>query len=230
MQQVSRRSVLLGLAAGGLAACSEGPSAALRNLGDEKAALLEYQRSGQYMRDIAAAAGRAQDYVTAHPLRVERPALVLDIDETALSNWKAMRVDDFGYIPNGPCDLERGPCGYGAWEASGAADIIAPTLALFHAARARRIDVFFITGRHERNRAPTESNLRNVGYDGFTAVAMAPDDLRVRSAADFKAPERARIAAAGYTIIANVGDQPSDLAGGYAEKTFLIPNPYYRIP
>ena len=28
---------------------------------------------------------------------------------------------------------------------------------------------------------------------------------------------------------ASVGDQPSDLAGGYAEKTFLLPDPFYRI-
>jgi len=49
------------------------------------------------------------------------------------------------------------------------------------------------------------------------------------SAADFKAPQRAQIVMQGYTIIVNVGDQPSDLAGGYAEKSFLMPNPFYRI-
>jgi predicted secreted acid phosphatase len=230
MQHLSRRSLLLGLAATGLAACESRQSAALRNLGDEKAALLEYQRSGQYMRDIAAMAGTAQAYVAAHPLNIPKPALVLDIDETSLSNWKAMKIDDFGYIPNGPCDLERGPCGYAAWEASGQADVIAPVLELHRAARARGIDVFFITGRREAKRAAVEGNLRDVGYEGFMSVAMQPNDLHVRSAADFKAPERAKIAAAGYTIIANVGDQPSDLAGGTAERTFLIPNPYYRIP
>ncbi len=230
MRQISRRSILLGLAATGLGACCDRQGAALRNLGDEKADLLEYQRSGRYMRDIATASGKAQEFVAAHPLNVPKPALVLDIDETSLSNWKAMKIDDFGYIPNGPCDLERGPCGYGAWEASGEADVIGPTLELFRAARSRGIDVFFITGRRERNRAPTEKNLHAVGYDGFTALAMQPNDMHVHSAADFKAPERAKIAASGYTIIANVGDQPSDLAGGYAERTFPIPNPYYRIP
>jgi acid phosphatase len=50
------------------------------------------------------------------------------------------------------------------------------------------------------------------------------------SAADFKAPQRAKIEAEGFTIIANMGDQPSDLAGAHAEKTFLLPNPFYRIP
>jgi hypothetical protein len=41
---------------------------------------------------------------------------------------------------------------------------------------------------------------------------------------------RKKIAAQGFTIIANVGDQPSDLAGGNAERTYLVPNPFHRIP
>ena len=44
-----------------------------------------------------------------------------------------------------------------------------------------------------------------------------------------KAPLRAEIERAGYTIIANMGDQPSDLFGGHAEKMFLLPNPFYRV-
>jgi hypothetical protein len=31
-------------------------------------------------------------------------------------------------------------------------------------------------------------------------------------------------------IIANMGDQPSDLLGGHAEKKFLLPDPFYRVP
>jgi acid phosphatase len=50
------------------------------------------------------------------------------------------------------------------------------------------------------------------------------------TAAAFKAPVRATIERENYTIIANMGDQPSDLAGGHAERTFLLPNPFYRIP
>jgi HAD superfamily, subfamily IIIB (Acid phosphatase) len=48
--------------------------------------------------------------------------------------------------------------------------------------------------------------------------------------AEFKAPLRAKIAAMGYTIIANVGDQFSDLEGGFAERTFKLPNSFYYIP
>jgi len=36
--------------------------------------------------------------------------------------------------------------------------------------------------------------------------------------------------AKGYTIIANIGDQYSDLVGGYAEGEFKLPDPMYYIP
>jgi acid phosphatase len=59
---------------------------------------------------------------------------------------------------------------------------------------------------------------------------MEPAGAHYDSAADFKAPQRARIEGQGYTIIANIGDQPSDLDGGFSERTYLLPNPFYRIP
>jgi hypothetical protein len=45
----------------------------------------------------------------------------------------------------------------------------------------------------------------------------------------FKAAERAKLEA-HYRIIANVGDQWSDLNGGSAEKNFKVPNPFYFLP
>ena len=34
----------------------------------------------------------------------------------------------------------------------------------------------------------------------------------------------------GYDIVANFGDQFSDLNGGFADKTFKMPNPNYFMP
>ena len=34
----------------------------------------------------------------------------------------------------------------------------------------------------------------------------------------------------GYDILVNVGDQRSDLTGGYARRGFKLPNPMYLIP
>jgi acid phosphatase len=90
--------------------------------------------------------------------------------------------------------------------------------------------VFFITGRPENQRAATEQNLAAVGYRGYAKLYMVPNSAHFASAVDFKTPIRAEIERGGYTIIENMGDQPSDLLGGYAEKDFLLPDPFYRVP
>ena len=201
------------------------------NLGELKQKVTEYKRSGRYDRDVAAVLAKAQRFVQQRAPAVKKPAIVLDIDETSLLNWAEIQANDYGYVPDGPCDkLPAGPCGVRAWELSSRAEVIAPTLALFKAARVLGVSVFFISGRPENERAATEANLRSAGYDGWTAVVLRPPGPSPKSTADFKAPERGKIAAQGYTIIANVGDQPSDLAGGFAERSFLVPDPFYRIP
>jgi predicted secreted acid phosphatase len=199
------------------------------NLGDLKQRITEYKRSGAYDRDVATVLGNAQAYVVRRAPQVRNPAIVLDIDETSLSNWPQIQANDYGRITNGPCNLPAGPCGSNTWVASAQAEAIQPTLALFRTAKAKGVSIFFITGRSETAREATESNLRNVGYDSWTALIMRPAGTSTPSAADYKAPERAKIAAQGFTIIASVGDQPSDLLGGNAERTYLVPNPFYRI-
>jgi acid phosphatase len=178
----------------------------------------------------------AQEWIKWRAPYVTKAALVLDIDETALSNWPELVANNFGFIANGPCRLPKGPCGVLAWDRTTQAKAIVPTLDLFKVARSLGVSVFFITGRDETERAVTAKNLRDAGYvnerggGGWTALIMRPAGTRTPSVADFKAPERAKIEMKGYTIIANVGDQPSDLAGGHAERTFQLPNPFYRVP
>ena len=139
-------------------------------------------------------------------------------------------ADDFGRVIGGPCDaIPEGPGGWASWDMLGRDAAIAPTLGLFQQARAAGVAVFLITGRPEAQRAATERNLRDAGYGGYDQLVMVPDGQHFASAADYKTPVRARIEAGGHTIIANMGDQPPDLAGGHAERTFLLPNPSYRI-
>lgn len=205
----------------------------LVNLGELKLQLLDYKCFGGYERDFAKALAEARVYVETRFGAVSKPAIILDIDETSLSNWPAIAADDFGIIWDGKCDnLPKGPCGGIAWLLLAKAPVLAPTLELFKAATSKGIAVFFITNRNgdPDMRTATEKNLRDVGYDGWTELIMKPDGSHTASAADYKAPERAKIAARGFTIIANVGDQESDLDGGYAERTFRVPNPFYYVP
>jgi predicted secreted acid phosphatase len=46
----------------------------------------------------------------------------------------------------------------------------------------------------------------------------------------YKSGTRAYIESQGYDIVADFGDQFSDLLGGHADKTFKMPNPNYYLP
>src|SRR5260370_39196799 len=101
---------------------------------------------------------------------------------------------------------------------------------LFQQARALGVTVYLLTGSPESQRQASECIHADVGYAGYEKLHAVPDGARFSSVTDFKAPIRAEIEQAGFTIIANMGDQPSDLLGGHAERMFLLPNPFYRVP
>jgi predicted secreted acid phosphatase len=195
----------------------------------------DYKCFGDYDRDVAARFRVAQEYVEAHAGNVTNPALVLDIDETTLSNWPAILDDDFGYIKDGPCDLGvSGACGWDDWQQSALDQVIAPALQLFNSAVARHVTVFFITGRRDdgKMRAATEANLRAAGYRDWkpeNLIMQPKSGPHLDTIVDFKAPARAEIEKK-YVIIANIGDQMSDLDGGHAQMIFKVPNPFYFIP
>ncbi len=201
------------------------------NVGDAKIAALAYHDDGSYDRDLATVADKAAAWVRERGAAAVKPALVLDIDETSLSNWEVLRRDDFGRPVPGPCapGLDT-PCGWAAWDLLGRDPAIVPTLRLFNLARSLDVAVFFITGRPESQRAATERNLGAVGFGDYAGAYFVPDGSHFATAAAFKAPIRDQIERMGYTIIANVGDQPSDLLGGHAERMFLLPDPFYRVP
>ncbi|WP_420245580.1 HAD family acid phosphatase [Roseiterribacter gracilis] len=213
-----------------LAACTPGQQ--LANVGQVKLAARAYHDDGRYDAEFAKVAADATAYLEQRASRVTRPAIVFDIDDTALTTWSAIQANDFGYITNGTCsELPKGPCNSIAFEDAGTMPALQPTLALYRRARELGVDVFFITGRREPRRAGTEKNLKFAGYDAWTRVVLKPNNFPSdKSSADFKSAARAAIEAEGYTIVVNIGDQQSDLDGGHAEKGFKLPNPFYFIP
>jgi predicted secreted acid phosphatase len=106
-------------------------------------------------------------------------------------------------------------------------------LRLFNEAKAKNVKIFFVTGRRDTPalRDATERNLRAVGYDGWEGLLMRPPAAtdQYPNVQAFKTANRAEISK-NFTIIANIGDQRSDLEGGYAERTWKVPNPFYYIP
>ena len=194
------------------------------NLAITKKELKQYHDSGKYINDIKAVDDEAFRYLQKRLLHADfngkKPAIVLDIDETALSNYQNMVKLDFGSTLKEII----------AYQDKGIDPAIQPTLALYQYARSHHVAVFFITGRFEYERKSTEKNLQNAGYHHWDRLIMRKGQYNHVPAAVYKTAFRKQLTENGYDILANIGDQYSDLNGGYADKTFKLSNPYYFIP
>jgi predicted secreted acid phosphatase len=206
------------------------------NLNPIKDLLTKYH-DAQYMDDMAAVYEVAERYVERRAAEVKSPAVVLDIDETALSNWPNLAADDFGFFANGRCDdLPDGPCGFNAWILRGDAKPFPSALKFFNAVKSK-VAIIFISSRRDNQRQATLSNLDLAGYEGYAKLVTRPDRDNFPTARMFKTLARARIATdEHYTIIASIGDQLSDIEqepgidAGRPECGFKLPNPFYFIP
>lgn len=203
------------------------PSERIQNLDKFKAELRDYHDCKLptycYTHDLDLQADRAIAFLhrrAAHIPSGEKLALIFDIDETSLSNYEEMNAADFAY------DSTR----FNAWVDSAKAPAIPGTFRIFKEAQRLGVSVFFLTGRPESQRAVTEQNLRAQGFDNWQELILRPPDQANATALDYKSAARARIAAEGYKIILNVGDQWSDLRGKpMAEYSVKYPDPYYFI-
>jgi hypothetical protein len=122
------RGRLFPLAVALLAACA-GATSQAPSLPETQRQVETYIDSGRYLKDFEQVVSRAQAWMQQQASSAARPAIVLDIDETSLSNWPAYRTNGWGRVVNGPCDLEKGPFGLRAWQATGQSKALAPTLA-----------------------------------------------------------------------------------------------------
>ena len=184
-----------------------------------------------YTTDIEAQTDKAIAYLEqrlAQRKAGEKFAIVLDIDETSLSNWELNLRDQFNYIP----------ADWAQWYIDAKAPAIAGTMKLFRKAIDNDVDVFFITGRGTGDAAVTEKDLLKAKYldkekkaKGWKYLYTRPDQLG--TVAEYKSRMRADIETGTWKerIILNVGDQLSDLSGSpQAELSVKLPNPFYYIP
>lgn len=188
-------------------------------LEEAKQNLCRYHESGAYENAVKRALKPAFRRLEM-PVTGERAAVVLDIDETALSTWEYQKGLRFGHY--GPAWRD--------WTASASPPAIGPVHELYRICRERGVAVFFVTGRRENTRVSTEASLRQAGYTDWSGLMMKPDNYREPSVAPFKTRCRQTICDEGYRIILNIGDQQSDLEGGFAEKTVKLPNHIYVVP
>jgi predicted secreted acid phosphatase len=152
-----------------------------------------------WIADVTVVTGQAQSYLAsalASAPSGEKPAIVLDIDNTSLASYFYSSYP----IPATP-----------------------PVLALAKYASAHGAKVFFVTGRPDLIDAFTQYNLTNVGYTVDGLYSRNPIQL-LESLQTFKTGARKQITEDGYTIVADIGNSQSDLDGGYAQATFKLPD------
>jgi acid phosphatase len=200
------------LLSGGQQVLAAGPPPAPASPGE----IVAYHDSGEWDADISRVIRRARRHLRAH-LSEPKPAIVLDVDDTSLSSYQCLKAVKF--------KRSKADC-----VGPGNMPAIRQTRSLYRYARRHHVTVFFITGRRASVRTTTLANLHRAGYGGRLHVKLRPVDERPGTHDGWKARTRARIVNRGYRIVANVGDQRSDLDGGNALRAFKLPNPMYVIP
>lgn len=153
----------------------------------------------QWQTDVTAVTTPALAYVKeriAAASSTSDLAIVLDIDNTSLASHF------FSSYPT-PADP--------------------PVLALAQYAASKGVKIFFVTARTDIIDSVSEFNLKHVGYtvDGLYSRNIIQ---LFESAQTFKTAERKAIEGDGYDIIANIGNNTSDLNGGYADSTWKLPD------
>ncbi|TXS32746.1 hydrolase [Streptomyces sp. ms191] len=153
-----------------------------------------------WQRDVAAVVAEARPWIEARSgnAGTQKQAIVLDIDNTSLET----HFHPFWQLPT---------------------PAVAAVRDLARYADSRGVAVYFVTARPGIIYSLTDWNLKKAGYpvDGLY-VRDLPDLFAEVSA--YKTEKRAEIEAKGYTIIANIGNNTTDIVGGHAERAFKLPD------
>ena len=220
----------------------------LRNYYGDPLGSGKFADNSNYAKEARSVAAAGTRWISAPHHTRETKAILLDVDDTSLATWNYEIFSNWAFNPTTNADYvlnQRFPA------VPGMVDLVKTAAREGYA-------IFFLTGRGAAQEKATLGNLtadgigvdagfpdpttlRN-GEDGlFTkpAVADYPDYLKKACAADpngscttihYKSATRAHIESLGYDIVANFGDQFSDLKGGFADRTFKLPNPNYYLP
>jgi predicted secreted acid phosphatase len=168
------------------------------------------------------------------------PAVVFDADDTTL--WTYDMEDNAMHFNFDPVVQDT------QWVQPMRFPAVPGMVDLVNAVGASGCTVVGLTGRRDPQRAATLGNLDLVGYDYFTdahyftkwASGATPSAAVFAgtpcyptgscSTIQYKSAVRAYVESQGYDIIANFGDQFSDLIGGHADRAVKLPNPTYYLP
>ncbi len=187
------------------------------NLNDSKKALRDYYSSGQYELELEKNINDALLNLAQLDIP-DNAAFVFDVDETALSNWSYETAFDFGYVKKY----------WDEWVDSAKAPAIAQVKRFYDSLVSKNVKIIFITGRSHVYYQKTYDNLVNEGYKRIDTLICKPAEFSGKKAVEYKSAKRRELSVK-YKIIGSIGDQWSDLEGGWTILKVKIPNYMYFI-
>jgi HAD superfamily, subfamily IIIB (Acid phosphatase) len=211
-------------------------------------ALHQFSPTSAYADEMAALVSDAEKYLNNPPGSGNgkkfsgTKAILFDIDDTTLNTYSYEIYSNFVFNPTTNAAFVN------ACLTTGCVFPATPGMVgLERFAEDHGYTVFFLTGRPNNpttgaNQLPgTLANLRAAGYDVTDANVYLKDANATTepwlsscaptcSTTQYKSLTREHIESLGFDIVANFGDQFSDLNGGFADQTFKVPNPMYFLP
>ncbi len=202
------------------------------------------KNASPYIRELAKVTRRLRprlvDACRTADRRGQDPVVVLDADDTTL--WTYDMEDAAMHFVFDP-KLQNDE-----WVQKERFPATPSMIALTKAVDRAGCTLVGLTGRNDSQKAATLANLAKVGYSGFTnenyytkwVSGTVPSDRPwldgtpcadgVCTTIDYKSLTRRHVAQQGHRIVANLGDQFSDLIGGYGDRQVKLPNPTYYLP
>ena len=89
--------------------------------------------------------------------------------------------------------------------------------------------LIFLSGRRDSETEATNRNLKHHGYVGYSRLIMREVADQDKNMAGYKHAQRLKLEEEGFTIVASVGDQWSDFAGGSTGYKLKLPNYLYTL-
>lgn len=188
-----------------------------QNLDLCKSNVKNYHDSGDYYQEIGSLIDECRMLIFKY-YEGKSTSVVFDIDETMISEYQYMIDNDFGW-PERVIDAAQYITTFPA---------IPAVLNFFNYCKNKNVNTFIVTSKRQKYQTYVLELLANAGYSGWTGLYLRPDEDQ-GTIQNYKTNTRKAIMEGGNEILINLGDQPSDVNGGYAIFPIQLPDPFYLI-
>ena len=192
------------------------------NLTTAREVVQQYYEQGHFETEVEEVVDRALEELIRQDRCHEGTAVIFDVDDTLLWSYYEMKRIQFGYTVRDNHE----------WVLKADAPVVPHVKQLYDYAVDRGCQIILITGRREDEREATIKNLKKDGFNKIDMLLMPSKEEKCATKGhvlEFKTRQRQLLEEKGYTIVATIGDQYSDLVGGYTDYKIKIPNYTYIL-